>query len=92
MVYETLRKLHDKKNISETVVPKKVVDKPKNFNLQEMKKKLTKEDILNYMAKRGAKNVKVQEVIFTKASEKAKSSEMFDILQEVAKILSSKKK
>jgi hypothetical protein len=95
MIYNTLRKLHSKESLTESVAPSPTTSptpKPKKVNIQELKQKLTKQDILNYMAKKGTKNVKVQEVIFNKASEKAKSGEMFDVLQEVALILNSKRK
>jgi len=95
MIYNTLRKLHSKEPLTESVTPSPTTSstpKPKKANIQELKQKLTKQDILNYMAKKGTKNVKVQEVIFNKASEKAKSGEMFDVLQEVALILNSKRK
>jgi len=97
MVYNTLRKLHAKESLTESksATPKstsvRTPAKKEKINIQEIKERLTKQDILNYMTKKGAKNTKVQEVIFNKASEKAKSPELFDVLQEVAKILNSKK-
>lgn len=53
-------------------------------------KKITKEGVLEYMARAGSKNPQIQEIIYEQATSKAGSGEPFKILKEVVKILNRK--
>ena len=55
--------------------------------IEEFKLNLTKEDILRYIASKGTKNQKVQELIYKQAMTVAESDSPPLILKEVAKIL-----
>ena len=49
--------------------------------------KITKDHILNYMAKHGTKNKQIQEILYTKAVELAPTNEMEDIFKATHRIL-----
>jgi hypothetical protein len=53
-------------------------------------KKITKEGVIEYMARAGSKNERIQEIIYEQATAKAGSGEPFKVLKEVVKILSRK--
>jgi len=70
----------------------KDVKKYNGMSLNELKDKLTKEDIFRYMDRAGTKNKQVQEVIYEQSEVAAEGSRPVDILKQVIKVLSKKKR
>jgi hypothetical protein len=62
----------------------------KKMTLQEFKQNLSKKDIINYIAKKGTKNPKIQEVIYEQAALNADKDEPVYILKQVIDILKKK--
>ena len=70
----------------------KLKKKYNGMSLNELKNRLTKEDVFRYMDRAGTKNKQVQEVIYEQAEVAAKGSRPIDILKQVIKVLSKKKR
>ena len=69
------------KNIRESGTKKKKV------SLQDLKKNVTREDILRYIENAGTKNPKIQEIIYDQAAAQSKKATPFEILRNVVKIM-----
>ncbi|MGD2072725.1 MAG: hypothetical protein PVG65_04475 [Candidatus Thorarchaeota archaeon] len=79
-----------KEKIIKEDVSKKKPSKSKNKrfkNTKDFKKKLTKEDVLNWMSKRGTKNKEIRELVYEQASAELGISEPYKILIELDKVL-----
>jgi len=62
----------------------------KSMTLEEFKKNLTEEDVKRYIAVKGSKNQKVQEIIYEQAKLSAKKDTPAHVLKEVVKIIRKK--
>lgn len=62
----------------------------KSMTLEEFKKNLTEEDVKRYIAAKGSKNQKVQEIIYEQAKLSAKKDTPAHVLKEVVKIIRKK--
>lgn len=81
-----LNKTIDALNLSESRTDKN----KKKITLEEFKKNLSEEDIKRYIAAKGSKNPKIQEIIYEQAKLSAKKDTPAHILQEVVKLIRKK--
>jgi hypothetical protein len=65
--------------------------KKKEVTLDEFKKNLTKEDIYKYMERAGAKNPKIQEIVYEQAVLAAKKNTPIEVLRQVISIMKKQK-
>ena len=65
--------------------------KKKEVTLDEFKKNLTKEDIYKYMDRAGAKNPKIQEIVYEQAVLAAKKNTPIEVLRQVISIMKKQK-
>jgi hypothetical protein len=66
--------------------------KKKELTLEQFKKTLTKEDVFKYMERAGAKNPKIQEIVYEQAVLAAKDSTPVEVLRQVITIMKKRKK
>lgn len=70
---------------------KKPPTKKKKLTIEEFKQNLTKEDIFKYMERAGAKNPKIQEIVYEQAVNAASSGKPVEVLRQVINIMKKKK-
>jgi hypothetical protein len=78
------KKVQNKINEMKTKIPSKT----KKFkNKEEFKSKITKEDVIQWLDKKGTKNKQVQEIIYEQAVSQCGSGKPYKVMMELSKVV-----
>lgn len=77
------QKLNEMKNVTKS---KKVTKEQKFKNIEDFKKKLTREDVLKWLSKNGTKNPDIQELVYEQTASEIGSTKPYKILISLQKI------